>query len=97
MAKLSRKDVLNLARLSRLKLTDSEIKQFQSEISTILGYVEQLQSVKLDNIDPTYQVTGLSNVMRADKLIDYEAKPKDLIKSAPAIHDDHIKVNRMLT
>ncbi len=97
MAKLTREDVLNLARLSRLHLTDDEVVRFQKEIEAILGYVEQLQSVDLDNLEPTSQVTGLVNVTRADVEKDYGATPSDLLKNAPATQDAHIKVKRMLT
>lgn len=96
MADLSRDDVLKLARLARLKLDDEEIAQFQKEISAILNYVEQLQSVNLDSVEPTYQVTGLKNVMRADEAHDYGASPEDLLKNAPATEQGHIKVKRML-
>ncbi len=97
MAKLTKNDVLKLAELSRLHLTDKEIEQFTSEISAILGYVEQLQSVDLKDVKPTNQVTGLTNVMRKDELFDYGASPRELLKNAPATLDGHIKVKRMLT
>ncbi len=96
MAKLSREDVLKLAALARLHLTDEEIEQFQTEISTILGYVEQLQSVELGDLEPTYQVTGLVNVMRPDEEIDYGATSEDLLKNAPATENGHIKVKRVI-
>jgi aspartyl-tRNA(Asn)/glutamyl-tRNA(Gln) amidotransferase subunit C len=96
MAKLSKEDVLKLARLARLHLTDDEVVQFQEEISAILGYVEQLQSVKVDGIEPTYQVTGLNNVMRPDEERLYAAK-EELLKNVPAKKGDYIKVRRMLT
>lgn len=97
MAKLSREDVLKLARLARLHLTDQEVEQFQTEISAILQYVDQLQSVKLDHLAPTNQVTGLTNVMRADEEKNYGASPEELLKNAPSTHEGHIKVKRMLT
>ncbi len=96
MAKLTRDDVLKLAQLSRLHLSDIEIEQFTTEISAILGYVEQLQSVELNKIKPTNQVTGLTNVLRKDDLIDYGATPNELLKNAPAVQDGHLKVRRML-
>lgn len=96
MAKLSRDDVLKLARLSRLHLTDEEIEQFTKEISAILGYVEQLQSVDLKDLKPTNQVTGLTNVLRPDEVKSYGATQKDLLKNLPAEHKGHIKVKRML-
>ena len=97
MAKLSREDVLKLAKLSRLQLSDDEVVQFIQEINSILGYVEILQNQDLDKVEPTYQVTGLENVMREDKVIDYGASTDELLKNAPASHDGHIKVKRMLT
>ena len=78
MAKLSRADVLKLAKLSRLQLTDAEVEQFQEEISAILQYVEQLQNVDLSGLEPTNQVTGLTNVMRKDEVKDYGTTPEAL-------------------
>jgi aspartyl-tRNA(Asn)/glutamyl-tRNA(Gln) amidotransferase subunit C len=96
MANLTNDDVLKLAQLSRLQLTDEEIEQFKTEISTILDYVEQLQGVELDNYEPTYQVTGLKNVTRPDEVKSYDYTASDLLQNAPATEDGHIKVKRML-
>ncbi len=97
MAKLTQEDVLKLARLARLHIADDEIDQFAEEISAILGYVEQLQSVDLKDLPPTNQVTGLTNVMRPDEVIDYGVTPEELLKNAPATENGQIKVKRMLT
>lgn len=96
MAKLSREDVLKLARLARLQLSEAEVEKYQTEISTLLEYMELLNTVDLKGLEPTKQVTGLVNVMRADQEIDYTAQPDDLLKNAPATEDGHIKVKRML-
>lgn len=96
MAKLSREDVLKLARLARLQLSNEEVSRFQDEISAILGYVEQLQSVDLGGEEPTYQVTGLKNIMRPDIVKDYGITPEKLLKNAPALEKDHIKVHRVI-
>lgn len=96
MAQLTREDVLKLARLARLQLSDKEVEQFQAEISAILAYVDQLQSVDLSDLPSTYQVTGLTNVTRPDEEKDYEATPAELLKNAPATEGGHIKVKRML-
>lgn len=96
MAKLQKSDVLKLARLSRLHLTDVEVEKFQNEIEAILGYVEQLQNVDLKDLPPTNQVTGLENVMRVDEIKDYGVTPEDLLKNAPATQNGLIKVRRVL-
>lgn len=97
MAKLTRDDVLKLARLARLELTDEEVEQYSSELSEILQYVEQLSAVDVEGLEPTHQVSGLTNVMRQDEVRDYGYVPADLLKNVPAVKDDQIKVKRMLT
>lgn len=96
MGKLTRQDILKLAQLARLHLSEKEVEQFTAEISAILGYVDQLQALDLTNVEPTNQVTGLTNVMRPDEEIDYGTTPMELLKNAPATQSGHIKVKRML-
>jgi aspartyl-tRNA(Asn)/glutamyl-tRNA(Gln) amidotransferase subunit C len=96
MAKLTREDILKLARLSRLELSDSEIETFQSEISEILNYVEMLKNVDTGNLKPTSQVTGLVNVTRSDEVKEYAASPDDLLKNVPTREKRYIKVKRMI-
>ena len=96
MSKLTRDDVLKLAQLSRLKLSDEEIEGFREELSSILEYVEVLNNVDISGLEPTYQVTGLKNVMRKDEPIDYGYTTDDLLKNAPAVKDGHFKVKRVL-
>jgi aspartyl-tRNA(Asn)/glutamyl-tRNA(Gln) amidotransferase subunit C len=96
MAKLTRDDILKLARLARLDLTDDEIEEFSGELSEILQYVEQLSTVDVKGLEPTNQVTGLTNVMRDDEVRDYGYEAADLLKNVPQTKDDLIKVKRML-
>ncbi len=96
MTKLSRDDVLKLARLARLELTEDEIEEYRKELSSILQYVEQIQNTDVTGLKPTTQVTGLTNVMRDDEVEDYGVSPEDLLRLAPKSQDGHIKVKRML-
>lgn len=96
MADLTREDILKLARLSRLKLTDAEADEFTKEISEILGYVQMLDKADTTGLKPTYQVTGLKNVSRKDELIDYGVSQDELLKNLPDRDKNYIKVKRML-
>jgi aspartyl-tRNA(Asn)/glutamyl-tRNA(Gln) amidotransferase subunit C len=96
MSKLTRKAVLKLARLSRLKLSDEEVDRFAVELTHILEYVETLNSVDVQGLEPTYQVTGLKNVTRYDEIKKYQAQPKDLLARAPAAKDGQYKVKRIV-
>ena len=96
MSKLSRDDVLKLAALSKLKLSDEEADRLCGELSEILNYVEVLNGVDVSGLEPTYQVTGLENVWRPDEPKDYGYKTTDLLKNAPAVQDNQFKVKRVL-
>jgi aspartyl-tRNA(Asn)/glutamyl-tRNA(Gln) amidotransferase subunit C len=96
MTKLLREDILKLAQLSRLGLTDAEVDEFAEELTAILGYVEQLSDVDVNGMEPTSQVTGLTNVTRPDTVKDYGYKTNDLLKNVPHTEGDLIKVKRMI-
>ncbi|MDB5170607.1 MAG: asparaginyl/glutamyl-tRNA amidotransferase subunit [Candidatus Saccharibacteria bacterium] len=96
MSKLTQDDILKLARLARLQLTDDEVDEYASELSEILQYVEQLSAVDVTGLKPTNQVTGLTNVTRADEIKSYGYDPKELRKNLPAVENDQIKVKRMI-
>lgn len=96
MSNLSKDDVLKLAKLARLKLTDDEVVKYQKEFTAIINYVDQLSSVDTDNLNPTYQVTGLQTVTRPDKEINYGVEQSGLLSNVKATKDGQIKVQRML-
>ena len=96
MAELTKEDILKLAQLSRLKLTDSEVTEFQKEISDILGYVQMLDKADITGLKPTYQVTGLKNSTRPDEVIEYGISQDDLLRNLPARNKNYIQVKRML-
>ena len=96
MTQISRDDVLHLAQLSSLELDDSEIDGLRTDISNILGYVEQLDKLDTDGVEPTYQVTGLQNVWRDDSIIEYGISREDLLARAPESADNQVKVPKVL-
>jgi aspartyl-tRNA(Asn)/glutamyl-tRNA(Gln) amidotransferase subunit C len=92
----TRNDVLKLARLARIDLDEAEVEKFTTEFAAILHYVEQLQAVDVGGLEPTSQVTGLTNVMRPDFPQDYGYKVKELLKNVPDLENGQIKVQRMI-
>ena len=64
---LTKDQIQHLAKLSRLELSDVEVKKFQGQLSAILSYVEKLREVDTAGVEPTAQVTGLENVAREDE------------------------------
>lgn len=96
MAKLTREDIFKLAKLARIDLSDDEASRFEDEFNAILGYVGQLQDVDVSGLEPTSQVTGLTNVFRDDEIEDYGYEPQDLLQNVPHVKDNMIQVKRMI-
>jgi aspartyl-tRNA(Asn)/glutamyl-tRNA(Gln) amidotransferase subunit C len=59
-------DVRYVADLVRLKLTDDEIAELQPQLDHVLSYIEQLNEVNVDGIEPTAHASAVYNVFRAD-------------------------------
>lgn len=96
MADLTRDDILKLARLARLEVAEADIDEYARELTDILHYVEQLQAVDINGLEPTNQVTGLTNIYREDKVKDYGYNPSDLMENVPEQEAKQIKVRRMI-
>lgn len=64
--KLTRNQVQKVAKLANLILTPQEEEKFSEQLSKILGYIEELNSVDTSNVDPTFNVIDKSNILRED-------------------------------
>lgn len=95
MASITKDDVLRLAKLSMLTLSDDQLEHFREELAAIVAYVEQLSDVDVTGLEPTNQVTGLVNVMR-DDTEDVFTSTADLLKNVPATENNLIKVRKVL-
>ena len=92
MAKLSQDQVRHIAKLVRLSLNNEEVEKFSKELTSILDYVEILQEVDTSGVEPTAQVTGLTNALRKDEIKESEASPKELLDCSPLpIVEKHIQ------
>ncbi len=96
MTQVSRDDVLALARLSSLQLSDNEIDSLTAEMASILGYVAQLDELNTDSVEPTYQVTGLQNIWRDDSVLETHISRESLLALAPEAATNQIKVPKVL-
>jgi aspartyl-tRNA(Asn)/glutamyl-tRNA(Gln) amidotransferase subunit C len=65
--KISKQDVEHVARLARLEITETEKEAFSQQLSNILTYVEKLNALKTEGVEPTATVLGQTNVFREDK------------------------------
>lgn len=66
---MSENDVKHVATLAKLELTPAKIKKFQSQLSKVVDYIDELQEVDTEGVVPTSQTTGLQGVYRKDEII----------------------------
>ncbi|MFA6963396.1 MAG: Asp-tRNA(Asn)/Glu-tRNA(Gln) amidotransferase subunit GatC [Patescibacteria group bacterium] len=83
MAKLSIQEIEHIAKLSRLELSEDEKELYSHQLSDVLAYVEQLNEVNTDNVEPAANVTGLENIWRDDEVENSGIVHKDIESNAP--------------
>ena len=93
--KLTREEVLHIAHLARVALTEEEITRMSEQLSKLLEHFEVLQKVDTTDVPPTAQSVMLDSVMREDKV-----KPSiptdDVLANAPRREDDYFRVRPVL-
>ncbi len=65
--KLTRDEVLHIAELARLGLSDAEVERFREQLSDILSHAERLQQADLSGVSPAARVQSLQSVLRDDE------------------------------
>ena len=88
---IERDQVLHVARLARLRLSDEEIDRMAGELSHILEHVETMNELQLDGVEPTSHVVELQNVLRED--VPRESLPRErALDQAPDAADGGFRV-----
>lgn len=88
---IEREQVLHVARLSRLRLSEEEIDTLTGELSSVLDHVDKLAEVDLDGVEPTSHVVPLENVLRDDDPRP-SLDPEVALSQAPDPHDGAFRV-----
>jgi aspartyl-tRNA(Asn)/glutamyl-tRNA(Gln) amidotransferase subunit C len=64
---IDRQQVLHVARLARLRLSEDEVGRMSSELSSVLDHIEKINELDLDGVEPTTHVVEVENVLRPDE------------------------------
>ncbi len=93
--KLSRDDVLHIARLARVGVTDADVEKMREQLSNILENFEVLQQVDTTDTPPTAQSVALQNVVSADEVAP-SLPPEQVLANAPQREGDLFRVRAVL-
>jgi aspartyl-tRNA(Asn)/glutamyl-tRNA(Gln) amidotransferase subunit C len=84
---IDREQVLYVAKLARLELSDDEVGRMATELSSVLGHIETISALELDDVPPTSHVVEVDNALRPD--VARPSLPREVaLASAPAVQDD---------
>lgn len=93
--RLTREEVLHVARLARLAFTEDEVDRFTAQLSAILDHAARVSEVAADDVPPTSHALPLVNVFREDVVGECLTQEKAL-STAPQVEDDRFKVPRII-
>ena len=91
---ISEKEVRHVAKLARLELTDEEVEKYSKQLGDILKYVEKMNEIDTEGIEPMPHAIPLYNVMRED-IVKYEETKEELMKNAPYEEDGFFRVPKI--
>ncbi|MGH1362320.1 MAG: Asp-tRNA(Asn)/Glu-tRNA(Gln) amidotransferase subunit GatC [Calditrichia bacterium] len=92
---VSLKQVEHIASLARLSFDDKEKQQLSEELSSIIGYIEQLKTVNTDNVEPLSHPSEITNVLRED-VVESSFSQETALKNAPAKEKGFFKVPKVI-
>ena len=88
---IDREQVIHVARLARLELSEAELERMAAELAGILEHVDRISSLELDDVEPTTHVVELENVLRADE--PEACLPRErALENAPDVADGAFRV-----
>ena len=87
--------VRRIAHLARIAVPESEIEHLQGELNAMLAFVEQLQEVNVEGVEPMTSVTPMAMKKRADVVTD-GGIAGDVVKNAPASEDQFFLVPKVV-
>ncbi len=87
--------VRRIAHLARIAVADSDVERLRRELNAILAFVEQLQDVNVEGVEPMTSVTPMAMKKRADVVTD-GGIATDIVKNAPHSHDNFFLVPKVV-
>ncbi len=87
--------VRRVAKLARIKVKEENVERLAGELNSILHWIEQLNEVDVEGVEPMTSVVSVKMKKRADVVTDGR-KPHDIVENAPAAEDDYFLVPKVI-
>lgn len=90
---LTKEEVKNIALLARIGIKENEVEKYQKDLSLVLDFFRELETVKTDGVEPIGHITGMVGVARTDQAEDFGSTGKaEIIKNVPETKNGFVKV-----
>ncbi|MBW1636685.1 MAG: Asp-tRNA(Asn)/Glu-tRNA(Gln) amidotransferase subunit GatC [Deltaproteobacteria bacterium] len=93
--KITKDEVLHVANLARLTLSDKELEVMTGQLDTILSYVNKLEELDTGTVEPTTHVLSITNAFREDRVTDSLSREESLA-NAPLHNGESFKVPKII-
>lgn len=92
---ITKDDMKHLEQISMIKLTEEEEAKFTPQLESVLDYVEKLDEVDTNGVEPTSQVTGKTNALREDVVLP-SLTQEQALQNAPEKENGYFKMKGKL-
>jgi len=93
--KISKDDVIKVSELARVEVKEEELDKFTEQLGNILEYIEQLNELDTNNVEPTSHVLDISTPLREDKVVEW-LNIEEVLQNAPESEDDFFVVPQVI-
>ncbi|MGA2910726.1 MAG: Asp-tRNA(Asn)/Glu-tRNA(Gln) amidotransferase subunit GatC [Candidatus Microgenomates bacterium] len=98
MAKLTKVDVLHVAKLAKLDISEKEINKYTEQLAPVINYFSELSEIDTNDVEPTSQTTGLENVFRQDVIKGENCLNQDeAVAGSEKTYNGYFKVKAILS
>ena len=92
---LDKETIKNIANLARIRVPDDNLDHLTKELSSIMDWVEQLNSVNTDGVEPLASVIDVTLPLREDKITDGDCRNK-ILANGPEVEDGYFAVPKVI-
>ena len=93
--KISKEEVEKLAHLARLEFSEEEKLSMKADMDKILGFVDKINELDLEGVEPLVYLNEDRNIMRADQVVQ-RIRKEEALKNSPAKDSDYFRVPKVL-
>lgn len=93
---ITKEEILKIASLAKLSLDENQLAAMEEDMNKILAFVEKINELPLDEIEPLEYINQDTNVLRKDE-VTYTVSQYDALKNAALKDTDYIKVPKVLS